>query len=129
MWTCPKCNEPLEDEFDSCWKCAGKPDRIGLPFGARAKETVRAILLAVGLIPTTWFFFGPIAGFHHMVGFGITFYLVLNGEDPQPGDHMWGEYAVRFFPGRFALGFALWLVAVFLVFKLVRLLTRRHRAA
>ena len=23
MWTCPKCKESLEDQFDSCWKCAG----------------------------------------------------------------------------------------------------------
>lgn len=23
MWTCPKCNESIEDQFDSCWKCAG----------------------------------------------------------------------------------------------------------
>jgi hypothetical protein len=23
MWACPKCHESLEDQFDSCWKCAG----------------------------------------------------------------------------------------------------------
>lgn len=23
MWTCPKCKEIIEDQFDSCWKCAG----------------------------------------------------------------------------------------------------------
>jgi hypothetical protein len=23
MWTCPKCKESIEDQFDSCWKCAG----------------------------------------------------------------------------------------------------------
>src|SRR5437660_3567515 len=22
MWTCPKCGEPLQGQFDSCWKCA-----------------------------------------------------------------------------------------------------------
>ncbi len=22
MWKCPKCGEELEDEFDSCWRCA-----------------------------------------------------------------------------------------------------------
>ena len=22
MWTCPTCAEELEDQFDSCWKCA-----------------------------------------------------------------------------------------------------------
>ena len=24
MWTCPKCGERLEDQFESCWKCAGR---------------------------------------------------------------------------------------------------------
>ena len=24
MWICPKCNERIEDQFDSCWKCAGQ---------------------------------------------------------------------------------------------------------
>lgn len=23
MWTCPECKESIEDQFDSCWKCAG----------------------------------------------------------------------------------------------------------
>lgn len=23
MWTCPKCGEVSEDQFDNCWKCAG----------------------------------------------------------------------------------------------------------
>src|SRR5437667_4760575 len=94
-----------------------------------SSQIVSGILLAVALIPTTWFFFGPIAGFHHMYGFGITFYLMLNGEDPQPGDHMWGEYSVRFFPGRFAVGLVLWLVCGFIVFRFVRFLTKRRYVA
>jgi hypothetical protein len=24
MWNCPECGESLEDQFDSCWRCAGK---------------------------------------------------------------------------------------------------------
>ena|ERR1035441_6563297 len=24
MWTCTKCGERLDDQFDSCWKCAGE---------------------------------------------------------------------------------------------------------
>ena len=24
MWTCPKCKESIEDQFDTCWKCAGE---------------------------------------------------------------------------------------------------------
>lgn len=23
MWTCAKCGEQIDDQFDSCWKCAG----------------------------------------------------------------------------------------------------------
>src|ERR1041385_1772015 len=23
MWICPQCRENIEDQFDSCWKCAG----------------------------------------------------------------------------------------------------------
>src|SRR5690242_2491810 len=23
MWTCPSCKEQIEDQFDSCWRCAG----------------------------------------------------------------------------------------------------------
>ena len=26
MWTCPKCHESIEDQFDTCWKCAGRRD-------------------------------------------------------------------------------------------------------
>lgn len=24
MWNCPECGENLEEQFDSCWRCAGK---------------------------------------------------------------------------------------------------------
>jgi serpin B len=27
MWTCPKCGEKIEDQFDSCWKCAAQPEQ------------------------------------------------------------------------------------------------------
>ena len=30
MWTCPKCGEAIEDQFDACWKCAG-PAEPGAP--------------------------------------------------------------------------------------------------
>ncbi len=29
MWTCAKCGEKIEDQFDSCWKCAGQADGSG----------------------------------------------------------------------------------------------------
>jgi predicted nucleic-acid-binding Zn-ribbon protein len=25
MWTCSKCGEQIDDQFDSCWKCATVP--------------------------------------------------------------------------------------------------------
>ncbi len=44
MWSCPKCNESLEDEFDSCWRCAGSsaPPQPDLATGSR---TARLLLL------------------------------------------------------------------------------------
>ena len=27
MWICPKCEEKIEDQFDSCWKCAARADQ------------------------------------------------------------------------------------------------------
>jgi hypothetical protein len=27
MWTCPKCSEKIDDQFDSCWKCTAKPEQ------------------------------------------------------------------------------------------------------
>lgn len=80
----------------------------------------------MGLIPATWLSFGPVAAFHHMIAFGVSSYLVLNGEFASPGDHMWGEYSVRFFPLRFAAGLALWLLSVFFIFKGVRFLSDRR---
>ncbi len=32
MWTCPKCGEQLEDQFDSCWKCALPGQHLGKVF-------------------------------------------------------------------------------------------------
>src|SRR5579871_2632583 len=34
-----------------------------------ASPALRAILFVAGLVPITWIFFGPIAGFHHMYAF------------------------------------------------------------
>ena len=28
MWTCSKCGEQIEDQFDSCWKCAGPTEVV-----------------------------------------------------------------------------------------------------
>jgi mRNA-degrading endonuclease YafQ of YafQ-DinJ toxin-antitoxin module len=33
MWTCLQCGEQIEDQFDSCWKCAAKnePQELETP--------------------------------------------------------------------------------------------------
>ena len=34
MWTCPKCGEKIEDQFDSCWKCAARAEPARAAIGA-----------------------------------------------------------------------------------------------
>src|SRR5215471_18179254 len=34
MWTCSKCGESIEDQFDSCWKCAGEARKEMTPAAA-----------------------------------------------------------------------------------------------
>jgi hypothetical protein len=92
-----------------------------------ASQIGRGVGLAGGLIVATWLFFAPIAGFHHIIACGILAPVVLNGETPaEAGDYVWGEYEVRFFPGRFAVSLALWLLTLFGLFRLLR---RRHHVA
>jgi hypothetical protein len=73
-------------------------------------------------LTATWFFFGPVAGFHHMIQFGITGYLMLNGENPGPDAYMWGSYEVRLFLGRLAVSVLLWVISVTVVFRWLRYL-------
>lgn len=57
MWVCPKCGEKLEDQFDSCWKCAPKSESkesSGRPltwsfYVSAAVSAILAPLLADGL--------------------------------------------------------------------------------
>jgi hypothetical protein len=39
MWTCDKCGEHIEDQFDSCWNCAGGGEKVGLPRVGGIKES------------------------------------------------------------------------------------------
>jgi hypothetical protein len=36
MWTCPKCGEQIEDQFDSCWKCSVGQGKIAAGGGPPA---------------------------------------------------------------------------------------------
>jgi serpin B len=63
MWTCPKCGEPIEDQFDSCWKCAS-PAKETVPLRVLSRPIMRYFLFGlvfeVGLIllgfllPESW---------------------------------------------------------------------------
>jgi serpin B len=63
MWTCPKCGEKLEDQFDSCWKCAAQPEKTA-PLGQSLRLWRRfflwgilfeVVLIALGaLLSESW---------------------------------------------------------------------------
>jgi hypothetical protein len=38
MWKCPKCSEPVEDSFDSCWNCGTGKDGSPPPKGFGAVQ-------------------------------------------------------------------------------------------
>jgi len=47
MWICPDCGEKLEDQFDSCWKCADKiaaPATTNITTALRRKGCLAAII-------------------------------------------------------------------------------------
>jgi serpin B len=63
MWTCPKCGEKIEDQFDSCWKCAAQPKQTTIP--AHGQPRLRRYFLLgilfdmflialVALLPESW---------------------------------------------------------------------------
>jgi hypothetical protein len=41
MWTCPKCKESIEDQFDGCWKCAGEAQKFSPP--VRLTSSMKAL--------------------------------------------------------------------------------------
>jgi serine protease inhibitor len=46
MWTCPKCGEKIEDQFDSCWKCAAQPEQT-VPSSLVSRRGKRAFLFGI----------------------------------------------------------------------------------
>ncbi len=96
------------------------------PLGSQIR---RGAGLAVCFVLLTWLFFAPIAGFHHIIACGVLAPVVLNGETPQ-GDHLlWGEYEVRFFPGRFAASTAVWITSLVIAFRVLHRRNAEHGAA
>jgi hypothetical protein len=51
MWTCPKCQEQIDDEFDSCWKCAGVAGSAPSRQKARPLEQFEVICILVAILP------------------------------------------------------------------------------
>jgi hypothetical protein len=43
VWVCPKCGEKLDDQFDSCWKCAGESNPIGRPSSEERFEGLSSV--------------------------------------------------------------------------------------
>ncbi len=63
MWTCPKCGENLEDQFDSCWKCARLPEQKESPRASASPIRTFflfgilfevALIAAAALLPDCW---------------------------------------------------------------------------
>jgi hypothetical protein len=81
------------------------------------------------MVLPTWLLFGPIAGFHHHVAFGIFFYMVWNGEDPAPGSFQLIEgYEVHVDPIRLAVSCLAWLMVLASVIILVTAIRRLGKA-
>lgn len=80
----------------------------------------RGVGYAGAVVVPTWLFFGPIAGFHHMIHCGLLCPVFLDGETRMGGPIVLGEYALVFSPGRFAISLVLWAICVFYWVRFVR---------
>lgn len=59
MWICPKCKEGIEDEFDTCWKCAGAAqEATAAPQREKPLWRLEFICLMLFIIP-------PVIAFQH----------------------------------------------------------------
>jgi hypothetical protein len=59
MWTCPKCKENIEDNFDTCWKCTGEAQKAAAPPKRKKPlERLEFIFLMLFIIP-------PVIAFLH----------------------------------------------------------------
>lgn len=76
MWICPDCGEKLEDQFDSCWKCAGK---IAIPSATNTTTKRRKGCLAT--------IFGVIVFVFFVVPLGYKFltHSVYKSSSPAAG--------------------------------------------
>ena len=77
MWICPDCGEKLEDQFDSCWKCADKiavPATRNVTTTRRRKGCLAAIIGAIVFV----FFVAPL-------GYKLLTHSVYKSSSPAAG--------------------------------------------
>ena len=77
MWICPDCGEKLEDQFDSCWKCA---DKIAVPATRNVTTTRRrkGCLAAISGAIVFVFFVAPL-------GYKLLTHSVYKSSSPAAG--------------------------------------------
>src|ERR1700722_4002434 len=74
MWTCPRCGEKHQEQFDACWKCAGQD----MPRGASDAETRPTRSLACVLLHAAYgLLFGAVVGGFVLSLFGAPFWVAL----------------------------------------------------
>lgn len=74
MWICPDCGEKLEDQFDSCWKCA---DKIAAPAATNTTTMKRRKGCLAAIIGVIVFVFFVIP-----LGWKLTSHTVYKSSSP-----------------------------------------------
>ncbi len=93
---------------------------------------VRWILVAALMVLPTAFLYGPLAGFHHHIGFGPMpfFYMVWNAEDPAPGSfQIIKGYEVWFDPLVFLGLLVVWMMILYGAIHWVRPVREQQQLA
>jgi len=62
MWKCSKCGEQIEDQVDTCWKCAGAPPDVTIPRKLPASVYGRLSIVVATLAVGTFLVLGYSAG-------------------------------------------------------------------
>lgn len=54
MWICPQCKESIEDQFDSCWKCASEVQRVAQPVRPTKPLVSFGFLMGLMIVVQLW---------------------------------------------------------------------------
>ncbi len=82
------------------------------------------VVIAGMMVFPTALLFGPVGGFHHHYGFGLLYYMILNGEDPDPRYPSLFGCEVWFSPMMFAITLVIWIAILLLAVYGVRVFRR-----